>query len=594
MATSPLVDADGPIRVAVVSDGKAVGPAAGLISVTVRHAINSVPKASLIFADGNMADQAFPLSDGSDFKPGAEIRLKAGYGDNETQIFGGIVTRQSLRITGDDGAHLGVECCDKALKMTVGRKSAQYVDKTDADVISALIRAHGLSAKVSDATLMHAELVQHYCTDWAFMLMRAQANGCVVMVQDGVVTAAPPDTSGSAALKVTYGDDLIEFHADLDAVHQYGKVQASAWSIEEQSLVLSEDQSPARLNTQGNLDSSSLAGVIGLDRFSLQSGAPLPKATLDVWAKAQQLKSGLSRLRGRMLIQGSPLAQVGTLVEVAGVGGRFSGAAFVTGVTHEIKDGNWTTEVEFGSPAEWLADCGDVVAPGAAGLVPAIEGLHAGVVLKLEGDPSGEHRVQVRAPSAGGGAVWARLLQFHASSACGAFFVPEVGDEVLLGWFNNDPGFAVVLGSLYSGRHPPPTSLSAANDIKAIVTRSKTRLEFNDQDRAITLQTPGNCRMVFSDREKSIVITDPHDNKVELGAEGITLDSPKDITINAKGSITMDATGAVRIGSKSELTVEGLNVSCSAQSAMVVKGSATAELSASGQTTVKGAMVLIN
>lgn len=592
MAKSPIEDNEGPVRVVVTSEGSDV--TADLISVTVRRSVNQVPRATLVFGDGDMAEQKFPLSDAAHFKPGVAIEVKAGYGDTETKIFSGIVVRHGLSITGSNDSRLSIECRDKAVKMTVGRKNAQYLKKSDADVIRQLIGNYGLTAKVSSTMPVHEELIQHYCTDWDYMLARAEASGCLVQVNDGSVEVGPPQTSGAAALKVSYGVDLIDFEADLDASHQYGNVQASAWSMKDQALVQSASQAPASLNAQGNLDSAALAKVLGLATLALQTGAPLSSEALDSWAKAQQLKSGLSRLRGHMRFQGSALADVGKIVEVAGVGDRFNGNVYVTGVTHRIEDGDWTTEVDFGAPVAWFTERSDVMAPAASGLVPGIEGLHVGVVLKLDADPNGEHRVQVEVPTAGVDSVWARLLQFTASKDFGAFFAPEIGDEVLLGWFNNDPGYPVVLGSLYSSKHPPPTPLSVKNEIKTLVTRCKAKLEFNDEDKVITLLTPGNNKMVFSDKDKSIVITDQNGNKVELGTGGITLDSPKDIKISAKGTITIDAVGAVSVSSKADVKVDGLNVNCTAQVGMVAKGSATAELSASGQTIVKGALVMIN
>lgn len=594
MPVSPLANAEGPVRVVVTSEGADVSESAELISATVRRAVNKVPSATLVFADGDMPEQSFPLSDAAHFKPGAKVTLKAGYGDGEDLIFSGIVVRHGLTIAGNNDARLVVECRDEAVKLTVGRKNSHHADKSDADVISALVSAHGLTATVSGAALQHGELVQHYCSDWDFLLSRAEANGCLVVVTDGSVAVGAPQTSGSAALAVKYGESLIDFQADIDARHQYASVQATAWDMKTQALVQSSAESPATLNAQGNLDSQTLAQVLGLSTLALQSGAPLSKAALDGWAKAQQLKSGLARLRGRMRFQGSALAAVGGLIDLQGVGQRFNGTVFVTGLTHQIESGEWTTEADFGSPAEWFTERADIAAPAAAGLVPGIEGLHVGVVLKLDADPASEHRVQVKVPSAGVDSVWARLLQFTASSAFGAFFVPEIGDEVVLGWFNDDPGFPVVLGSLYSSKRAPPNTLTAENNVKAIVTRCKAKLEFNDEDKVITITTPGNNKVVFSDKDKSIVMTDQSNNKVELHTGGITLDSPKDIKITAKGTITLDAVGAVTITSKADVKIDGLNVNCEAKVGLVAKGAASAELSASGQTTVKGAMVMIN
>ncbi|MBL8348245.1 MAG: type VI secretion system tip protein VgrG [Rubrivivax sp.] len=583
-----------PVRVVLDGGGVGAEDAASLISVTVRRAVNKVPAATLVFSDGDMPERRFPLSDSAKLKPGVEITVKAGYGDDETAIFSGIVVKHGLTISGANDARLVIECRDKAIKMTEGRRNARYEEQTDADILRALVSAHGLAASISGATLVHAQLIQHYCTDWDFLLARAEASGCLVIVTDGKVAVAEPATSAAAALKVTYGEDLIEFEAELDARHQYAEVQAKAWDAKTQALVEGATARPARLNEQGNLDSGALAQVLDVGTVNLQTGAALPKAALDGWAKAQQVKSGLSRLRGRMRFGGTAKAALGGLVDLAGVGERFNGPVLATGITHRIEQGAWSTEVEFGTPAEWFTEQPDIVAPPAAGWVPGIEGLHVGVVLKLDADPAGEHRVQVKLPAAGVDSVWARLMQFSASNAFGAFFVPELGDEVLLGFLAGDPACPVVLGSLYSSRHPPAQALTAENNVKSIVTRCKAKLEFNEEDKVITVSTPGANTVVLSDKDKSIVLTDQNGNKVRLAQAGITMESPKDIKIDAKGAITVSAVGALTLSAKADVKVEGLNVTCEAQVGLTAKGSASAELSAAGQTTVKGAMVMIN
>jgi len=89
-------------------------------------------------------------------------------------------------------------------------------------------------------------------------------------------------------------------------------------------------------------------------------------------------------------------------------------------------------------------------------------------------------------------------------------------------------------------------------------------------------------------------VQDQNGNSIKLSESGIALDSRKDIKLTANGGITLDAINAISITSKADVRTAGLNISCEAQSNFTGKGSATAELSASGQTTVKGALVMIN
>jgi hypothetical protein len=82
----------------------------------------------------------------------------------------------------------------------------------------------------------------------------------------------------------------------------------------------------------------------------------------------------------------------------------------------------------------------------------------------------------------------------------------------------------------------------------------------------------------YDENEKSVILTDENKNTVRLGANGISLTSGSNINISARGNIK----------------IEGMSIAINAQTSLTAKGAASAELSASGQTTVKGAMVMIN
>ncbi len=596
MPDSPQKNAgSGIVRLTLFSNGAQVEETVQIVSIAVTKAFNRIPTARLVLLDGDMPEQDFPLSDSDQFKPGSEIKVNAGYDQDEETIFQGVVIKHGIDISGNNDARLVVECRDKAVAMTIGRNNANYIDSKDSDIISQLIGDNGATADVEATATQHKELVQYYCTDWDFMLSRAEVNGLLVDVDAGKVTVKSPQTDAAAQLKVTYGDDLLEFHADIDARSQYAKVKAASWDQKTQAVI--EDQaSPPTLNRQGDLKASDLAKVINLDAFRLQTAAPVDQGALLSWVKAQQLKSGLARIRGSMKFQGSSKALVGGLIELAGVGKRFNGSVFVSAVRHDFARGDWVTEVEFGLAPDWFAERRDLVAPPAAGLVPGVEGLQIGVVKQLDEDPEGEYRVQVSVPvlQAATEGVWARLAKFYASEGIGAFFIPEIGDEVVLGYLNNDPAYPVILGSLYSSKRKPAYEPSAENFTKALVTKSELKVEFDDEKKVITIVTPGNNTIVISDEDKSILLQDQNNNKVELSDSGIVLDSPKDIKISAQGKVSIDAVGNVEVTSQADVKHAGLNVNNTAQVGFVAKGNASAEVSASGQTTIKGAMVMIN
>lgn len=130
--------------------------------------------------------------------------------------------------------------------------------------------------------------------------------------------------------------------------------------------------------------------------------------------------------------------------------------------------------------------------------------------------------------------------------------------------------------------------------MKAIITRENMRIVFDEEKKIITVSTPGKNTVEISDDAKQIKLTDQHKNEIVMNSSGISLSSCKDITLKAKGNITFDAGLKINGTAKHDISLEGLNIKAQAKIGVSVKGTASAELSASGQTTVKGAMVMIN
>jgi len=518
MASSPLLNSTGVVSFKISCDGAPLPDLVQVVSIETNHSTNRIPSATITVIDGDMPNGSFPIADAGNLKPGVEIVISTGYDSNTSVIFTGIVIKHSVKISGDNSARLIIECRDKALAMTVGRKNANHLNKTDSQIISTLIANHaGLSAAVDSTGVSYKELVQYHATDWDYMMARAEINGFLVTVDAGKVSVKAPVASGSPVLTLTYGMDLIEFQAELDSRWQLSSVTSTSWDLT-QLAILQKTAQPEALTGQGDIDSKTLAAVLGVGDYGMQTAAPLESGSLTAWSKAQQTRMALSRIQGRMQFQGSALAKPGVLIQLKSVGKHFNGNVIASNVMHHIVDGNWTTEVEFGMPTYWFTEQHQLHAPEAAGLCAGIGGLHIGIVQKLDADPEGQSKIQVSMPlmNASTVGVWARFASFYGSAGFGAFIIPEIGDEVVLGFFNNDPSNPVILGSLYSSKHVPPYELAANNYFKALVTRSKLTLEFDDNNKIVTIVTPAKNKIVISDQEKSILLQDENGNKVEL------------------------------------------------------------------------------
>ena len=284
------------------------------------------------------------------------------------------------------------------------------------------------------------------------------------------------------------------------------------------------------------------------------------------------------------------------MIALAGVGNRFNGNVFISAVHHSVREGNWMTTVDFGLPAGWHAQQRPTAFAAAAGQLPPIRGLQTGVVKQIHEDPARAFRIQVTLPLVQGStnSVWARLACLYASNGVGTAFYPEVGDEVIVSFMNEDPRFPVVLGSVYSAKLAAAYPPDDKNKIKGLKTRSKMELTFDDEDKIITVRTPAGHVFVMNDKEGSISITDSNKNSMVLGREGITIDSASKIAITAKGDISITPTGNLSMKATGNASCEGLQIDLKAQTTLSAQGNAAAELKSSGMTTVKGSLVQIN
>ncbi|MFO1430286.1 MAG: phage baseplate assembly protein V [Candidatus Competibacteraceae bacterium] len=176
----------------------------------------------------------------------------------------------------------------------------------------------------------------------------------------------------------------------------------------------------------------------------------------------------------------------------------------------------------------------------AAGLLPAVHGFQIGIVDAFEADPDKEFRVKVilQAIDETKGALWARPAAPEAGQGRGYFFRPEKGDEVVVGFFNDDPRQPVILGALYSSKNKPPEQPSKDNIKKLIITKKGTTIGFiDDKKAAVFIETPEHNKILLDDDSKKIHISDQHGNTITMDANGIVIKSAKDLKIDAGGNV---------------------------------------------------------
>ncbi len=534
------------VTTTILSSGRPIDPSYELMSVDIISEANRIPRAQLVLIDGDAAQQRFPISDTDTFKPGSPIEINLRYeGEPHSQngAFKGLVVGQRVE-AGAHGSLLTIELKDAAFKLTLARKSVVYRDQSDSQVIGHLIAASGLKKGVIAATQpKHAELVQYYCSDWDFIVARAEANGLLVIVDDGSISLPKLSISGAAQHHFEYGrSEIFDFEIEADGTSQLVDVQSVAWDIKNQKLTHAARAKRFQLD-QGNLDGRQIASALGAETTVLTNGVPLDPQELQSWADGTLARSRMALLRGRIAIPGLAGIKLMDAIEIAGIGKRFNGKTLVTGIRQRVDRQGWRTDVQFGLSAARFAERPNIADAPAAGLLPAVSGLQIGVVDRFEEDPAKEYRVKVLLPGIDEkkGAVWARLAAPDAGKGRGSFFRPEPGDEVVVGFFNDDPRQAVILGAMYGSKNTPPADmakLTSENKNKAIVTKKGTTIGFVDDSKSsVFIQTPDSNKIMLDDDAQAIRISDQHGNTITMNKDGIAIKSAKNLTIEASGNV---------------------------------------------------------
>ncbi len=578
------------IEAEILVNGKPIQKDFPITKISVERKINEIPKATIHLIDGNpvAGDDSFETA--KKIKIGQTIEIKAGYETKTELIFEGEISNKNIEQDKNENPLMILECLDKAAVLTRGSKTKIFYNKNDSEIVTSIIAEMGLEKTISISQgTKFEQLVQYRINDWEFIKKRAQINGCIVVANDGKLTVAPPQVTTTGIRTLKYGNNIKEQSLTVSDANQPIKVKAMCWNPSTQKLIEAVATEPT-VNKQGDTDGKKLATNIGAEHV-LQTSNFLEQEALKAWANAYLMNLRLTKINGRINSQGDPTLKPDTTVTLEGFGANYNGNGYIGAVKHTILPGDWETEIELGLPESEVNKEGS----RSESRISAFTGMQIGIVKKIDADPNNEYRIQVTIPTLPElkEGIWARFATPYATKEKGFFFYPEIGDELVLGFIEGHPSHAIILGSLFSKKYTAPYTPDNKNSIKALVTKNDLKIEFNDEDKITTIATPAGNQIILSDKDKQISITDQNNNTITLSTDGVVIESKGDIKLEATKDVIIKG-NAIKMEAVTNLEAEGLDVKMKAKKAIALEGNATAELKASGKTSIKGALVALN
>ncbi|MCH2225874.1 MAG: phage baseplate assembly protein V [Crocinitomicaceae bacterium] len=572
-----------------------------LIGLSVTDRLNRVPRARLEINYFSVSDKKKekvnlqssdklkkePQKKSTAFLPGAEIQVKLGHDNESTEVFSGLITKQSIEANGRSSFVITVDCKHKVNSMTLGKRTRflheglsgkssgkeNGVDQVeDIDALKKILEFYDMSLD-SPSQLKnefgHENLVQYNCSDWDFLIIRAEQLGLVCQVINDQIKLIDPVVGERVKDPVVLGETLISYEAEHDA----SKI-SSAFGVTKGEF---EDDTKAVGEYTSNNGAEESESSVQSDAI-LNHGGDLEVGEMKAWMDNKSKRQELSKVLGTARIMGTTDYEIGDTVSIEGFDSIWSEESLISGLKHTVKNGVWHTYLQCGMSACSHADEFDLNANESSSLFPGASGLLFGRVAGYRTGRDDNELVEVTIPSASefennepteAKKIVARMTSPFANETRGFVFRPMVGDEVVVGFINNDPRFPIVLGSLYNKTNQPGFSLDDNEQKEMGIKVGDWKISIHEEDNILTISSPKDQKIILED-DKEITMAFDDNNMISISKDLVEIKA-KDIKISAQTDLVMEAT-EIGITANSKLVMEGGQYE--------LKGTATGKLEA--------------
>ncbi len=458
-----------------------------------------------------------------------EINDVGGIGRNMLYFKGKITKVQGKK--GNDFGGLGdlIEFTGKSNSILLedGPNMNSYLEQPLSDIINqATFRYHADEAKPQiqpedDAMLSYS--VQYHQSTFAYLQYLAATQGEYLLYNRETLYFGKPDLGDPVVLR--YGVDLKDFSLGIEATPLHFNYYSNDYNSES---TLKASSTGMQTGAQGYTAAAATASqtlyakqdnqqhYYGFESQELQR--QLDNAVSLQKKLAEQQQIGLT---GDSTNTGVTL---GKIIQINTKADSF-GSYRVTEVTHSYTKGGTYINNFTAVPLEI-----DVYPLTNIGLMHTAHPQVAKV--KAVNDPKGMSRIQVQFPWQNGSnqtTPWIRVATPYAGGNRGFHFIPEVGDEVLVGFENGDVERPFMQAALYTGVNKHNGWQSADNNYKGITTQSGHVVEFND--------TEGRETITITDKNSNVIKIDTANNNIEISAgENMTFNA-KNVVFNVEEDI---------------------------------------------------------
>ncbi|MGH8566157.1 MAG: phage late control D family protein [Gammaproteobacteria bacterium] len=313
-------------------------------SITVEEHVDLPSMFTLELGSSDDLDgEAAWLDDDKLFAIGDEITIQLGYTDSALRpVITGEVTGLGIEWSAEGLPRMMVRGYDRRHRLQRGRRVRTFVKKKDSEIAAQIAAERGFSAQITDSTTIHDYIVQANQSDLTFLQERARRIHYEVVVEDRALHFHPVAYEKAPVLSLSIENELSEFRAELSSAGQVNSVTAMGWNVTDKKAVVGRASAYKRMGGQATAaDRVREAFGEAEELMSFEPVGSLQEAESRATARLGTV--GLRLVRGEGACPGRTDVRAGKVIEIKGIGKRFSGPYYVTAVSHQYNPEGYST-----------------------------------------------------------------------------------------------------------------------------------------------------------------------------------------------------------------------------------------------------------
>ena len=511
--------------------------------------------------------------DDASLQPGRELKVSAtstAQNSKAQQIFDGEIVEVEPNFMSATH-HLTVRAFDRLHRLMHGRRVRTFQNVTDSDVVKQIAGELGLQADAAETRQVHPYLLQCNQSNLEFLRERAAALGFLLYAFGKKLCFKPLAHEDQIELK--WGENLIEFRPRLTTLSQVNTVTARGWDPDTRQELFAQVNRGEGMREIGQKQSG---GELVKQAFHIEASHLVAERPLRMQSEVEKIAQVVADRVAERFIEaegicaGNPALTAGDSISVSSVGDQFSGKYFVTSASH-LHNATQGYVTRFSVSGQTPVSLLRMLRKDSEQNAPVFS-LVLGIITD-NNDPQGLGRVKVKYPwlSPEHTSDWARVVSIGGGRERGIEFLPEVNDEVLVGFEMGDARHPYVLGGLWNGQDSPPKKsdqIVSNGSVRQRIIRSRN-------GHTVVLDDGDNGGISLSDQDgdqikldgHGINIADKDGNHIMLDRQGVTITDKNGDKISLKaGRLELTANGGISIKSNGVVEIKGslLKLNCPA------------------------------